>query len=359
MSRFIEVTATDGTIVKYRYNISIPTNHHATSIDLGIPTILFIHPEYVASEVWQNQFISTLRRFNLVAFDLRAHGETGGKVPASYSRVEAADDTAKFMDALNLPPTHIVGNSLGADIALQLAITHPEKCASTTLISPIPDQEPEDTIAGRKEILDLWLESYDTTNASAMSDAGWGCLQLLYNNADNPLIRSTVTLNAPRAQKIWGKENADILKTVTFSYFTNNRTPRTQAEYSCISGPVLIVHAMGDLGTPMELSEQLRSTLYDARVRVELVTIEDAPRLSPVTHPIPVNTAVERFLISLTGRPSTPKPIVSPWDEKLKEEGWVPPPDLVNSDDSGEEQEFKLYGTDDKDLLQIASNFVN
>ncbi|KAH8824343.1 Alpha/Beta hydrolase protein [Flagelloscypha sp. PMI_526] len=224
MSQFVEVTATDGTIVNYRYYISTPTNPHARAIDISIPTVLFIHSEYLACEAWQNQFDSTLRRFNLVAFDLRAHGDTGGTVPGSYSRVEAADDTAKFMDALELPPSHIVGNCLGADIALQLAIAHPEKCSSTTLISPIPDQEPENTTTGRKEVLDLWLESYETADKTTLSDAAWGGLQLLFNNVDTPLIRSlALGLNGPRAQKNWGKGNADILTTVTYSYFINNR----------------------------------------------------------------------------------------------------------------------------------------
>jgi hypothetical protein len=38
-----------------------------------------------------------LRRFNLVAIDSRAHGETTGKVGKTYSQVTAAEDVAKIM----------------------------------------------------------------------------------------------------------------------------------------------------------------------------------------------------------------------------------------------------------------------
>ncbi|KAH8824216.1 Alpha/Beta hydrolase protein [Flagelloscypha sp. PMI_526] len=361
MNDFIEVTATDGTVVNYRYNISTPKDAHAEHVDPSLPTLLFIHPEYQGSEVWYYQFSSKLRRFNLVSFDLRAHGETGGRIPASYSRVEAADDTAKFMDALNLPPAHIVGNSLGADIALQLAVAHPEKCASTTLISPIPDHEPESTTAGRREIVDLYMESHATNDKELLSHAGWGVMQLLFSNFDTPLIRCVaLALNGPRAQRSWGKDNLDIHTTISYTYFITNRTPRTREDYSHISTPVLIVHSMGDLATPLELSRQLEDALDDAGVHAQLVTIDDAPRLSPMTHPVAVNRAIEKFILShtSTGRPPKPKPIPSPWDETLKELGWVPAPDPGDSDDSDDEGEFKLLPSDDKDLFDAVSHFI-
>ncbi|KAH8824341.1 Alpha/Beta hydrolase protein [Flagelloscypha sp. PMI_526] len=362
MSQFVRITATDGMVVNYRYNISTPTNPHATAIDFGIPTLLFIHPEYLSCEVWQNQFCSTLRRFNLVTFDLRAHGETGGRIPGSYSRIEAADDTAKFMDALNLPPAHIVGNSIGADIALQLAIAHPEKCASTTLISPIPDHEPESTTAGRKEVLDLWLESYETDDEETLGDAGWGCFQLLFNNVDTPLIRSiTLALNVPRAQKIWGRDNADTLATVIYSYFTNNRSTRTRQDYACIKIPVLLVHALGDMGTPIESTQHLETVLHEAGVSVQRVTIDEAPKVAPLTHPVPVNKAIEKFVISSTSMSHlpTPKSTVSPWDEELRQVGWIPPYDLVDSEDSHEEEGIKLVGQNDQGLFRTANRFMN
>jgi hypothetical protein len=46
-----------------------------------------------------------LRKFNLVALDLRAHGETGGQVPKDYDQVDAAKDISKFMVRLSLRPT--------------------------------------------------------------------------------------------------------------------------------------------------------------------------------------------------------------------------------------------------------------
>lgn len=38
-----------------------------------------------------------LRKFNLVTFDMRGHGETGSKLEGQFTRVEGADDVIKFM----------------------------------------------------------------------------------------------------------------------------------------------------------------------------------------------------------------------------------------------------------------------
>ncbi|KAH8824342.1 hypothetical protein DL96DRAFT_1712623 [Flagelloscypha sp. PMI_526] len=118
---------------------------------------------------------------------------------------------------------------------------------------------------------------------------------------------------------------------------------------------------MDDLGTPIELSKHLEAALHDAGVSVQLVTIDDAPKLAPLTHPVPVNTAIENFIVSQSSmnRPPTPRLIISPWDEDLKGVGWVPPSDIIDSDDSHEEEGTKLFGTDDTEVLELASKFVN
>jgi len=44
------------------------------------------------------QFASpSVRRFNLVGFDARCHGDTSGAVPSTFRRLHAAEDVFKFM----------------------------------------------------------------------------------------------------------------------------------------------------------------------------------------------------------------------------------------------------------------------
>lgn len=68
--------------------------------------------------------------------DLPGHGgsqkEVGaGDVPALAEKLRA------FLDAVGIGKAHLVGHSLGGGVALELALSHPDRVASLTLLAPI------------------------------------------------------------------------------------------------------------------------------------------------------------------------------------------------------------------------------
>jgi pimeloyl-ACP methyl ester carboxylesterase len=105
--------------VNLNYTISTPTTANAKSIDKALPTVIFLHPAFIAQEIFHcmltsitlgatraihlasplaAQFVDPgIRRFNLIAVDSRCHGATTGRVSKDYGCVEAAEDIAKFM----------------------------------------------------------------------------------------------------------------------------------------------------------------------------------------------------------------------------------------------------------------------
>ena len=106
---------TSGGEIAFRYNICTPSSSAATRVDPSLPTILFLHPVYLASEVFHGELVSEafmkyslttssaqfkdpqLRSFNLVSLDLRGHGETGGPTGPRYTEDEACDDVYSFI----------------------------------------------------------------------------------------------------------------------------------------------------------------------------------------------------------------------------------------------------------------------
>ncbi len=79
---------------------------------------------------------TTLRgQRTLLRVDLRGHGGSTAR-----TRLDGAlwcDDLAALLDAEGLQRAHLVGHSLGAQVALQMAARHPTRVASLVLIDPV------------------------------------------------------------------------------------------------------------------------------------------------------------------------------------------------------------------------------
>lgn len=72
--------------------------HHKPSIVRSICIYLVFPSEPYLAPLLLVQFSDPkIRQFNLVAVDMRAHGETKGKVPKDFDQEMAAEDMAKFM----------------------------------------------------------------------------------------------------------------------------------------------------------------------------------------------------------------------------------------------------------------------
>jgi len=72
---------------------------------------------------------------DVVALDLPGHGQSAVTLPAPS--VEAlAGFVAAFLDGLGVERAHLVGHSLGAAVAAQLALDQPERVAGLVLVAP-------------------------------------------------------------------------------------------------------------------------------------------------------------------------------------------------------------------------------
>ncbi|KAL1702671.1 Alpha/Beta hydrolase protein [Schizophyllum commune] len=303
------------------YTISTPTNPSAKSIEKNIPTIIFLHPVYMGQEIYHQQFADPqLRKFNLIVMETRGHGDTSGKVGKTFSRVEAADDVKKFMDALRLPACHIIGLSMGACIGLQTAITYPEKVLSVTMISPLPLEEPEDVAAGRLEIYECWCEGIQG-DKSALKDALWGACQLGFNSSNTSMVTALTTRIYPQALKNWSLKNLDDFRAISVNFFVDRKAHpiETLAKVKC---PVHLIHCGGDIAYPFEFVTELQQAMQKAGVNVHVSTVPDAPHFGPVTHPKEINRMCHDWVSDLTNTPVPPvATAVSPFHATLKKCG--------------------------------------
>ena len=86
-------------------------------------------------------------RHHLLGVNPRGVGLSDAPEGSAYSVAEAADDAARVAPA----PAHVVGASLGAAVALELALRHPERVRSLVLITPFLEMG-----ARSLAVLDAW-----------------------------------------------------------------------------------------------------------------------------------------------------------------------------------------------------------
>lgn len=68
------------------------------------------------------------KRWRVAALDLRGHGNSDKpREPSAYRRRDMAGDVVALMDHLDIPLADLMGYSLGAHLALGVALEHPER----------------------------------------------------------------------------------------------------------------------------------------------------------------------------------------------------------------------------------------
>ncbi len=236
--------------------------------------LVFIHGLGSGARDWEYQVPVFCEQYQVVAFDLRGHGQSD-KPPGPYSIAQFADDTAALMEGLDLGPAHVAGISLGGMVALQLAVSHGGLVRSLTVVNA----GPEFIVRTGKERLQV-LQRQLIVRLLGMRKMGEVLSQRLFPKPGQEDLRRLFVErwaeNDPRAyraamQAIVGWSVADRL--------------------DGIECPTLVIAADQDY-TPVAAKEAFVARLPHA----ELVVIADSRHATPVERPDEFNAALLAFL---------------------------------------------------------------
>ena len=148
-------------------------DHEIAYLDGGHgETILMLHGFGANKDNWTRfaKFISPAYR--VIALDLPGFGESTCLDDATYGIADQAKRVALFADAVSLKKFHIVGNSMGGNIAARFAVMFPERVLTLGLFdsggvrSPVPSEmakrlskgEPNPLVAGTVEEYDRLIK---------------------------------------------------------------------------------------------------------------------------------------------------------------------------------------------------------
>ncbi|MDQ1324847.1 MAG: 2-succinyl-6-hydroxy-2,4-cyclohexadiene-carboxylate synthase, partial [Chloroflexota bacterium] len=99
--------------------------------------LLLLHGFTGAAASWAEHIDALAEQFRVIAPDLPGHGRTPATGDPAAMTVEAtADALAALLDRVGEAPAHVLGYSMGARVALRLAVEHPEAVSRLVLESP-------------------------------------------------------------------------------------------------------------------------------------------------------------------------------------------------------------------------------
>ncbi len=142
-------------------------------LDVGQgPPLILLHGLGGSMWQWEYQQLPLSASHRVITLDQVGSG-LSDKPDIAYSPTEMVDFVKDFMDALGLDRATIVGQSMGAGVAIGLALTYPERVDRLILISGFPDHVRENLQNGTlKEALDTWAPVWLAQFANWVSGRG-------------------------------------------------------------------------------------------------------------------------------------------------------------------------------------------
>ena len=100
----------------------------------GDPVVLLHGSFMTITNNWTGWIDELSKTRKVIAVEMQGHGRTAD-IKRDFSYENLADDVAALLDHLKIPSTDLIGYSMGANVAMQCAIRHPERVRKVVSIS--------------------------------------------------------------------------------------------------------------------------------------------------------------------------------------------------------------------------------
>lgn len=112
--------------------------HHLAYLDVGQgPPLILLHGFGGSMWQWEHQQTTLAQTHRVLTVDMLGSG-LSDRPQVAYSPDLLLTMIEQFMDNLNIPQATLIGNSLGAGVAIGMALSHPKRVNKLVLISGFP-----------------------------------------------------------------------------------------------------------------------------------------------------------------------------------------------------------------------------
>lgn len=260
----VERADVDGVSIAFR---KYPAHH-----DNGNLPVVFIHGFGGDQNSWMFSVAALSEQYPVYTLDLPAHGESARRV-GSGSLDSLAETVAGLLSALGETRAHLVGHSLGAAIAVELALQKPDLVAALVLISG----------AGAGTTVDrAYLEGFIAANRRTGLKP---YIQQLFS--DTKFVTRDMLEGLLRAKRIEGTDIA--MSKIAEASIYSEAGAQPEDRLAQLEIPVLVVWGRQDQVAPVEQTDKLPTS-------VEVQVIDRAGHMVHIEAAKQVNTIIREFL---------------------------------------------------------------
>lgn len=206
---------------------------------------------------WTLQIDAYAAEYRCVVFDNRGVGQSSKpETDDAYSMELLADDTAALMDAVGIERAHVSGVSLGSAVTQQLALRHPDKCATLQMHGTWA--RTDEWLRRACDLRRLMLAHFDRTEVATLTGI-YGTSVDMYRNKphvvelleqlarDNPHPPTNKSLSG----QWWADRNHDTLE-----------------DLHRITQPTLVTAGERDMMVPIQLTQEVADNLPNCEFHI-------------------------------------------------------------------------------------------
>jgi pimeloyl-ACP methyl ester carboxylesterase len=217
------------------------------------PALLLLHGGVADSRVWSESLDRLAEHRTVIAWDAPGCGGSSDP-PGHFGMADFADCLAAFADALQIEEAHVLGQSWGSTLALELCLRRPSLVRSLTLVGGYAGWAgslPPDEVAQR---LRLALDTADAIEAGEWDPES---VPGLFTDAMSSQQRSELLA-------IMSEIRATGTRVMARALAESDVRP----EVGAIDTPTLVLAGERDERSPVEVAERLHRAIRGSRLTV-------------------------------------------------------------------------------------------
>ncbi len=210
----------------------------------GEEVVILLHGFLSSSKMWRDNYVPDLmKRYKVYTIDVRGHGKSNN-VRVGCNLQQMADDIYQFVIQKNIGKCILAGMSMGGAIAIQFAITYPDRIKSLILMNPGPG-----TVFSKGFPLISPVLSFISQNKHFLKP-------LLKSVLVNPLPRKTLSE--------FVEDAALVSKNAWLQYLHPGNTIQKFNRLKNLTIPALVIIGEKDTAVPIDFQEGIADTIPKA-----------------------------------------------------------------------------------------------